>query len=603
MIQFRSPLIWRLILWFLLLSLIPIGIVLVFVQRQVRDTAVEQQIQGLRDEARLLSLQVTNQPERAQKIVEEFSFGDQIAFLLDEDGTYVAHPDSSKVGLSATVDFGADILQNLLAEQFTGINNSGNNQYIGSAKVENTQYVATVTMNSEASVKTVDDLSSGIILQLVVSLLITSLAGGTAIFIVLGPIIQIANFADRLGAGELDAEFDATDLEGELAILARSLNNLAVRVRTSIATLEQRVAERTADLNFARIQSEERARDLQSISEISQIVSSEQRLEILLPLIVRLVSEKFKFYHSGIFLMDESRRYALLQAANSEGGQRMLNRGHRLEVGIGIVGNVASTGKPRIALDVGTDAVFFDNPDLPATRSEMALPLNVRGVTIGVLDVQSTKAGEFTENELNMLGILADQIAIAIENARLFAKTQQTLNEVQTLYSQYLQKEWKAFQSKSVNVGYQQSGAGGKHIESPLESDEIRKALQQGEIIIGEHNGSQTEPAMVVPIKLRDETIGVLNIKAPVKDHKWSRDEINLIQSVSERLALALENARLFEETNRRAERERLVSEITGKIRSVNDPQAMIQTAMEELRNVLGASRVQVIPQAPQKDQ
>lgn len=276
-----------------------------------------------------------------------------------------------------------------------------------------------------------------------------------------------------------------------------------------------------------------------------------------------------------------------------------MNRSHRLELGTGIVGTVAQTGIARVALDVGADAVFFDNPDLPATRSEMAVPLNIRGVTIGVLDVQSTRRGEFTENMVNTLGILGDQIAIAIENARLFARTQQALTEAQTLYSQYLQKEWQAFRSKTTNVGYHQSVAGGKPLEAPLETDEIQKALQRGEIVVGRENGSQTEPAMIVPIKLRGETIGVLNIKASDKDRKWSRDEINMIESVSERLALALENARLFEETNRRAERERLVSEITGKVRSVNDPQAMIQTALEELRSVLGASRVRVIPHSP----
>lgn len=133
-------------------------------------------------------------------------------------------------------------------------------------------------------------------------------------------------------------------------------------------------------------------------------------------------------------------------------------------------------------------------------------------------------------------------------------------------------------------------------MEAPIESAEIKQAIQRGEIVVSE-SGSQTEPVIIVPIKLRGETIGALNIKAPEKNRRWSRDEINMIESVSERLGLALENARLFEETNRRAERERVVSEITGKIRSVNDPQVMIQTALEELRNVLGASRVQVIPQ------
>jgi GAF domain-containing protein len=124
----------------------------------------------------------------------------------------------------------------------------------------------------------------------------------------------------------------------------------------------------------------------------------------------------------------------------------MLTRGHRLEVGpTSIVGNVAETGKVRIALDIGTDAAFFDNPDLPNIRSQMALPLNIHSETIGVLDVQSTKPGAFSENDANILGILADQVAIAVENARLFGQTQQALSEVQALYAQFLQQEWRAF--------------------------------------------------------------------------------------------------------------------------------------------------------------
>ncbi len=408
------------------------------------------------------------------------------------------------------------------------------------------------------------------------------------------PLTQLIDASQQLAGGDLSARI-AIQGSGELEKVSKAFNKMAADLEADKTSLTQRARE----LEMANQINATRAREFQFISEISRVISQEQKLDILLPLITRLVSDKFNFYHAGIFLTDESRRYAVLRAANSEGGQRMLNRSHRLELGTGIVGNVAQIGTPRIALDVGADAVFFDNPDLPATRSEMAIPLNARGLTIGVLDVQSTKPGEFTESIVNTLSILGDQIAIAIENARLFARTQQALTEAQALYSQYVQKEWKAFKGKATNVGYHQSVAGGKPLENPVETDEIRKALHRGETILGRENGSQTEPAMVVPIKLRGETIGVLNIKAPMKDRKWSREEINMIESVSERLALALENARLFEETNRRAERERVVSEITSKIRSVNDPQVMIQTALEELRSVLGASRVQVIPHAP----
>jgi GAF domain-containing protein len=227
----------------------------------------------------------------------------------------------------------------------------------------------------------------------------------------------------------------------------------------------------------------------------------------------------------------------------------------------------------------------------------MALPLKARGQIIGVLDVQSTKPGAFTENDANTLSILADQVAIAIENARLFGQTQQALSEVETLYRQYLTREWTGFAQQTGHIGYLQSVAGGKQLDSPVESDEIRKAVANGDVLVLNQDQSHTAPMVVMPIKLRGQVIGVINIKAPINDRQWSQDEIKMIQSVSDRLALALENARLFEETSRRAERERLVSDITGKIRSVNDPQTMIQTAIEELRNALGASRVQVIPQ------
>lgn len=406
------------------------------------------------------------------------------------------------------------------------------------------------------------------------------------------PLVQLVEASQKLAMGDLTTRM-AVQGSGELEKISKAFNKMAEDLEAERTSLTQY----TKELEAANQINATRAQEFQFISEISQIIAQEQKLDILLPLIANLVSDKFNVYHVGIFLTDESHQYTVLQAANSEGGQRMLNRSHRLELGTGIVGNVAQSGTPRVALDVGADAVFFNNPDLPATRSEMAIPLNARGVTIGVLDIQSTRPVEFTENVVNTLSILGDQIAIAIENARLFAKTQQALNELQTVYNQYLQKEWQAFRRKSTNIGYHHSGTSGKPLNTPIESDEIQKAVRQGAIILGKQNGSQTQPSMVVPIKLRGETIGVLNIKSPAKDRKWSQDEINMIESVSERLALALENARLFEETNRRAERERLVSEITGKIRSVNDPQAMIQTALEELRNALGASRVQVIPQ------
>lgn len=540
-------------------------------------------------------------------LVDQIQVGDTgYVYVVDSQGNLVAYRDTTLVLQGANASHISEVgmfVENPLEsanitpsiQTYTGLSEE---TVVGThIPLEAPQWAVVIELPWREAYQNVITLGIRSLFLILVVAALAGLAGYFGARRTSAPLIDLSNVATEISAGNLGVRANEIG-STELVQLAGSFNTMTSQLRDLIGNLEQRVADRTSELNSARVQSEERAQNLQSIGEISRIISGEQRLDILLPLITRLVSEKFYFYHTGIFFVDDSRRFAVLQASNSEGGQRMLNRGHRLEVGqTGIVGNVALTGKPRITLDVGADAVFFDNPDLPTTRSEMSLPLNVRGVTIGVLDVQSTKAGEFTESDASTLGVLADHIAIAIENARLFAKTQQALNEVQTLYNQYLQKEWKSFRSESANVGYQQSLTGGKPLETLVESDDIRSAVQSGETILASED-TQTEPAIVVPIKLRGQTIGVLNVKGSSKARRWSRDEINMIQAVSDRLALALESARLFEETNRRAERERLVSDITGKIRSVNDPQAMIQTAMDELRNALGASHVQVIPQA-----
>jgi GAF domain-containing protein len=141
--------------------------------------------------------------------------------------------------------------------------------------------------------------------------------------------------------------------------------------------LEQRVVQRTAEL-------ERRAGQLQAISNVARSIASVQNMDELLPAITQLVGEKFGYYHAGIFLLDENQEYALLRASNSEGGKRMLERQHKLKLDTNsIVGYTTLRGDSRIALDVGADAVFFNNPDLPDTRSEMALPLRVGGNVIG----------------------------------------------------------------------------------------------------------------------------------------------------------------------------------------------------------------------------
>jgi GAF domain-containing protein len=370
----------------------------------------------------------------------------------------------------------------------------------------------------------------------------------------------------------------------------RELSNLRI-------LLEQRVEQRTTDLmqrgtelEFANRQIQRRAVQFEALAQVARVIGSVRDLHELLPRIATVISEKFDFYHVGVFLLDEANEYAVLSATNSEGGRKMLERKHRLRVGEeGIVGYVTSIGKARVAMDVGKDPVFFNNPDLPETHSEIAVPLRIENHIVGALDVQSTASAAFSDEDIQMLSLLADLVSLAIENARLFDETRTALAEEEAISRQFTREAWGRVPVEHKLLGYRYSLTGTTPLNEPLDFSRSSK---------GKSRDNQKEPIQVViPIQLRGETIGTLVVQSPATD-RFNQEQIDLIKAVAERVALAAENARLFEETTRRAERERLVSDITGKIRSVNDPQAMIQTAMQELQRALGASRVEVIPQS-----
>jgi GAF domain-containing protein len=379
---------------------------------------------------------------------------------------------------------------------------------------------------------------------------------------------------------------NATELRASNQQLTELRDELELRVEDRTREL----ANRNQELDQANSQIQRRATQFEALAQVTRAITSIRDLQELLPHITTVISDHFGFYHVGIFLLDDANEFAVLSAANSEGGKQMLERRHRLRVGEqGIVGNVTLAGKPRIAMDVGVDAVFFDNPELPDTHSEMALPLKSGKLIVGALDVQSTERGAFTQEDIQMLGLLADQVSLAIENARLFDETRRALSESESISHQLTREAWARMPVENKLLGYRYSIAGSSPLNGLLDLTELNKSKSKG----NQNESSQ----VVVPIELRGETIGTLVVQSP-STAALNQDQIDLIKAVAERVALSAENARLFEETTRRAERERLVSDITGKIRSVNDPQSMIQTAMEELRKALGASKVEVIPQA-----
>jgi GAF domain-containing protein len=330
--------------------------------------------------------------------------------------------------------------------------------------------------------------------------------------------------------------------------------------------LEKRVTERTNEL-------EQRAIQMEIIASIARSLTGIQDPEQLLPSICQIVSEKFGYYHTGIFLIDERSEYAVLMASNSIGGRKMLQRGYRLRVGAsGIVGYVAAKGEARIALDVGADSVFSSNPDLPSTCSEIALPLKSGEQTIGVLDVQSEKVGAFGQVDIATLGILADQAAGAIENARLFSQTKLSLTDSQTVYQQFIKQDWGSFTNTIKNTGYSYDG--------------IRTLPMEGS------SPSTQANAMNIPIKIRGLTVGNITLQSSNPLRTWSQSEIQLTQAAAERAGLAIENYRLLSDAQRRAAKERAIGEITARIGSSVNINSILQTAVEELGRTLSGSDV-----------
>ena len=380
----------------------------------------------------------------------------------------------------------------------------------------------------------------------------------------------------------------------EMSRTLRHEQELSAELQAYRVTLEQQVAEHAREL--AR-----RTAQLEAAAEVSRDVNAIHNVEQLLDETTRRISDRFGFYHAGVFLVDDAREYAVLQAASSEGGRRMLERGHKLAVGeVGIVGYVTGTGNPRIALDVGKDTVFFDNPDLPATRSEMALPLRAREEVIGALDVQSVESGAFSDDDVSALQIVADQLAVALENARLFEQARTSLREAQALYSDYSGAAWDMLARAGRIRGYTYNRVS----VSPVAADrppEVQRVLREGRVVAapGESGGETT---LAIPISVRGKTIGVLDISKSGKSGAWMPEETTIAERVSEQLALALERARLFEESRARAEELDVLDEMGRALTAVLDVDAVVEATYRYTSRLMDTTNFYVALYDPEHD-
>jgi len=339
---------------------------------------------------------------------------------------------------------------------------------------------------------------------------------------------------------------------------------------------------------------EERTRGLQAAAEVSRATTSVLDPDQLLQETVEVVQERFDLYYVGLFLADEEREFAVLRAGTGEAGRQMLQQKHMLAIGgESMIGACVARGEPRIALDVGAEAVRFDNPLLPQTRSEMALPLRSRDQVIGAMSVQSTREAAFGQDEIEVMQTMADQVAVAIDNARLFAETEFALRQLETVHQRYLGEAWSEYLRDRERMYYETPRPGA----SPLGEEVLREVRQvlgrrRATVVVDEEGHGRS--AVIAPISLRGTLIGALGIHDEEGGRQWTDEEVALVEAVTERIALAAENLRLLEQTQSRAAREQLTARVAARMRESLDIDAVLRAAVREIGEALAMEHVEV---------
>jgi GAF domain-containing protein len=340
-----------------------------------------------------------------------------------------------------------------------------------------------------------------------------------------------------------------------------------------IATIEKQAEE----LNRYSRSLEADARNIVTTAEVGQAITATRDLDQLLKQVVDLIVERFSdVYHAQVFLIDDEQQ-AVLRESTGEAGKQLLARHHRLAVGSqSVIGRVTDNGQPVVVSDTDLDPTHRRNELLPNTRSEMALPLNAAGRVIGALDIQSTTANVFRESDVRVFQTMADQLAVAIENARLFQRAQRDLEEIELLNRRLTGEGWTNYQRSRGMVagGYEATASGVRPLPSGLEED----------------RQTAGEATLRMPLMVRGESVGVLDVKSR-NGESPSAEVQAILEAVAERVALALDSTRLSEGALRQAEREQVLGHISAELQTTTDLDVILRVAAREASRAMGTSR------------
>jgi len=320
--------------------------------------------------------------------------------------------------------------------------------------------------------------------------------------------------------------------------------------------LEKHVAERTGEL-------EKRNAGMQSMVYFTRQIAQIQDLSAIPAKAVDLITQNFGHYHAGLFLLADDGKTAILQAASSDAGRKLVGKGYRVDVGDNsLVGRVAKQARLIVtSKSSNTPATEGGEAEMLRTRSEIALPLVVRGKVLGVLDIQAEQIQAFGQSEAEILQLLTDQIGVSMDNARLLSEAQTFVSQLELLNSQQTQSTWRE-NLINQNMAYQFTPSGIKSISSGAKPKE--------------------EDGLHIPLVLRSQEIGSIALQRKDKA-EWPEPDRDLAKKVAIQVALALDNIRLIDETRQHAVQEQTVNEISGRFSRSLDVDTLLQTAVREL--------------------
>jgi len=399
----------------------------------------------------------------------------------------------------------------------------------------------------------------------------------------LRPIQTLTGAAAEIAEGNMSSFVTVESKNDEIGILVTAFNRMTAQVRNSIVGLETRVADRTSDLENQTLR-------FRVAAEIARDSTTARDLDALLERSAQLILERFRYYHVGIFIVDKSNEFATIAASPTEAGKTMIENKYKVRIGaMGSIERVAVTGEPHITLDTRLDTINPTNPFLPDTRSEMVLPLKTENRVIGILDIQSNQLQAFKQDDIAIMQVIADQLATAIERTRLLQEVAENLHELEYAYGQYTREGWQRLRSSGrlKNKGYRFDNVRIEPVQQP--STLGSEAFEKGVVV--NSNGSDANREIAIPIRLRGQTVGVVNAKFREGHHETTASTLEL---AIERLASALESARLYEEASARADREQAISQITSAISSSSEYEQILRTTVREIGTVLTDTDVSI---------